>query len=135
MYAHTTAHHTGHPGYTTTMSCLPESAAHARALVRAALTTWGLEHLADDATTIVSELVANSVRHTGSYPIRVTITRPSANHIRVAVVDKTKRMPVVRHVDARDEGGRGLVVVRALAWRWGTDLLPWGKRVWGELRC
>ncbi|MBC3988196.1 ATP-binding protein [Streptomyces sp. AC563] len=135
MHAHTTAHHTGHPGYTTTLTCRPESAAHARALVRAALATWDLEHLTDDAATIASELVANSVTHTGSHAIRVTITRPSTRHIRVAVVDKSKRLPVARSADARDESGRGITVVQALAWRWGTDLLPWGKRVWGELRC
>ncbi|MEY6564990.1 hypothetical protein AB8B12_08570 [Streptomyces sp. PGLac3x] len=32
-----------------------------------------------------------------------------------------------------DESGRGLVLVDALAAEWGTELLPWGKRVWAEL--
>lgn len=28
---------------------------------------------------------------------------------------------------------RGLVIVDRLTARWGTELYPWGKQVWGEL--
>lgn len=135
MNAQPIAHHTGFPGYTETLPCQPESAARARALVRDALAAWGLDHLRDDAATIVTELVANAAVHTGSHQIRVTIARPGDGHIRIAVVDTSKRMPVVRTTGGRDECGRGIAVVEALAWRWGTDRLPGGKRVWGELRC
>ncbi|MEV0642321.1 ATP-binding protein [Streptomyces sp. NPDC050619] len=132
------AHPTGHPGYTETLPCEEASASAARSLVRTALTAWGLgelEDLADDSCVIVSELVANSSKHTASRNIRVTVSRPTPRWVRVAVVDKAPRsLPAMRTACATDTGGRGLVVVEALSDRWGTDLLGWGKRVWAELR-
>lgn len=129
------AHPTGHPGYTETLPCEEASASAARRLVRTALDTWGLGVLADDSCVIVSELVTNSLDHTRSRNIRVTVSRPTPGWVRVAVVDKAPRtLPEMRTASASDTGGRGLVVVEALSDRWGTDLLGWGKRVWAELR-
>lgn len=34
---------------------------------------------------------------------------------------------------AEDESGRGLALVASLAEDWGSESLPWGKRVWAEL--
>ncbi|MFI5885910.1 hypothetical protein [Streptomyces sp. NPDC051554] len=31
--------------------------------------------------------------------------------------------------------GRGLLLIDALAERWGTDVYRWGKQVWAELHC
>ncbi|MGC5562568.1 ATP-binding protein [Streptomyces sp. FR-108] len=129
------AHPTGHPGYTETLPCEEASASAARRLVRTALIAWGLGDLADDSCVIVSELVTNSLDHTRSRNIQVTVSRPTARWVRVAVVDKAPRaLPAMRTASASDTGGRGLVVVEALSDRWGTDLLGWGKRVWAELR-
>ncbi|MGW4072020.1 ATP-binding protein [Streptomyces asiaticus] len=94
MIVTTTARPSGHPGYTETLPCTAPSAATARRLVRTALAVWGIEHCADAATLIVSELVANAVDHTDCRVMREECT-----------------------------------------WRWGADRLPWGKRVWDELRC
>ncbi|WP_438452467.1 ATP-binding protein [Streptomyces asiaticus] len=131
MIVTTTARPSGHPGYTETLPCTAPSAATARRLVRTALAVWGIEHCADAATLIVSELVANAVDHTDC---RV-ITRPAPDVVRIAVVDKCRTLPVPRLAGANEERGRGLTVVEECAWRWGADRLPWGKRVWGELRC
>ncbi|WPB91999.1 ATP-binding protein [Streptomyces malaysiensis] len=130
----TTTRPSGHPGYTETLPCTARSAATARRLVRTALAVWGMEHRADAATLIVSELVANAVDHTECRVIRVTVTRPAPGLIRIAVVDKCRTLPVPRTAVTDDERGRGLAVVEECAWRWGIDRLPWGKRVWGELR-
>ncbi|MGW7657899.1 ATP-binding protein [Streptomyces asiaticus] len=135
MIVTTTALSSGHPGYTETLPCTAPSAATARRLVRTALAVWGIEHCADAATLIVSELVANAVDHTDCRAIRVTVTRPAPDVVRIAVVDKCRTLPVPRTAGADDEHGRGLAVVEACTWRWGADRLPWGKRVWGELRC
>lgn len=133
-----TARPTGYPGYTETTPCEPENAQAARSLVRTALDTWGLGHLADDGALVVSELFGNAVRHTRSRYVLVTITRPTEAFVRVAVVDKSRVLP---HPPPPgdgdgDEHGRGLTVVEAVCDRWGVDRLGWGgKRVWGELRC
>ncbi|MCQ8192705.1 ATP-binding protein, partial [Streptomyces rugosispiralis] len=73
--------------------------------------------------------------HTDCRVIRVTVTRPAPDVVRIAVVDKCRTLPVPRTAGSDDERGRGLAVVEECAWRWGADRLPWGKRVWGELRC
>ena len=51
----------------------------------------------------------------------------------VAVVDKSHARPALRTASDTDESGRGLGVVEAVTARWGSDPLPWGKRVWGDL--
>lgn len=48
------------------------------------------------------------------------------------------RLPVLGPADDDDESGRGLLLVDAVADRWGCDLRgsdrrPWGKEVWAEL--
>jgi anti-sigma regulatory factor (Ser/Thr protein kinase) len=133
MPVSTIARPTGHPGYSETLPCTAASAEGARKLVRAALATWNLDALTEDAALIVTELVANAVQHTRSHHIRVTVTRPETTLVRIQVTDRSKDRPRARHADDVDENGRGLDLVAALTARWGTDVLPWGKRVWGEL--
>ncbi|MFD8726306.1 ATP-binding protein [Streptomyces sp. NPDC059629] len=125
---------TGHQGYSETLPCLKESAGTARRLVRTALAAWYLENLTDTGTLLVSELVANAVQHTNSRMIRVVVSRPSERFVRVGVVDKARVMPaLVRPGQDLLTGGRGLLLVDALADRWGTDLYRWGKQVWAEM--
>ncbi|MEU6523579.1 ATP-binding protein [Streptomyces sp. NPDC046924] len=129
----TRARRTGCPGYSETLPRQPESAGVARSLVRAALAVWGLDELADDGALIVSELVSNAVRHARSHSIRVTVTRPGTARVYIGVVDKSRACPEPREPDEEDESGRGLTLVGSLADDWGTDVLPWGKRVWAVL--
>ncbi|MER7990152.1 ATP-binding protein [Streptomyces noursei] len=126
---------TGRPGYTRNLPCTAESASSARAMVRSALTAWGLHAVADTGALVVTELVANAARHTRSHTVRVTVTRPAEASVLISVVDRSKRPPVSRVADDGDESGRGLAIIDALSQRWGTDPLPWGKRVWVELTC
>ncbi|MFG3198582.1 ATP-binding protein [Streptomyces sp. NPDC048208] len=78
---------TGHPGYSETLPRVPESARTARRLVRAALSAWGLNDTTDDSLLIVSELVANAVRHARRTSIRVMVERRTPRTVRVAVAD------------------------------------------------
>ncbi|MFQ6144984.1 ATP-binding protein [Streptomyces seoulensis] len=127
-------HPTGHPGYSETLPGLEESAEVARKLVRTALAAWHLEELADTAILLVSELVANAVKHTNSRVIRVVVSRPSERFVRIGVVDRARVLPeLVKPNDELLTGGRGLLLVDVLAERWGTDLYRWGKQVWVEL--
>ncbi|MFD4766714.1 ATP-binding protein [Streptomyces niveus] len=124
-----------HPGYTQTLPCTARSVVPARSLVRTALGAWGPEHLADTGALVVTELMSNSITHTRTYSIRVTVSRPSETFVRIAVADNSKTIPMLRTATGDDdETGRGLAIIDTLTWRWGTDLLPEGKRVWGDLR-
>ncbi|WP_030421179.1 MULTISPECIES: ATP-binding protein [unclassified Streptomyces] len=125
---------TGYPGYSETLPRRPESAAAARRPVRVALAVWGLDTLAEDGSLIVSELVANAVEHARRESLRVTVERPGAGRVRLGVVDFSRVRPLRGEPEPGNERGRGLVLVDLLAEEWGTELFPWGKRVWAELR-
>lgn len=123
----------GRPAYSQSLPRAAESAARARALVRNALNVWALDDLADIAQLIASELVGNAVRHARGHLVRVAVLRVEAGCVRVSVVDRSSELPAVRTgLTEGETGGRGLLVLGALAARWGTDPLPWGKRVWAE---
>jgi serine/threonine-protein kinase RsbW len=135
MTVTTSARATGHPGYTEILPCEASGVSTARSLVRTALAAWGLGDLADDAALIVSELMTNSVQHTACRNVRVSVTRPAPDRVRVAVVDASRARPALRTASDTETDGRGLAIVDALAVRWGTDLLRWGKRAWAELQA
>ncbi|WP_431772907.1 ATP-binding protein [Streptomyces cucumeris] len=125
---------TGCPGYSETLPCEPQSAGRARILVRAALIAWRLDHLVDDAALVITELVGNAARHSGSRVVRVSVTRPAPDRVRLAVSDRSPEPPRL-HTPAEDEeAGRGLLMIGAVAHRWDTELRRWGKVVWAEFR-
>ena len=105
----------------------------ARDWMRPKLDRWEVAPVADTAELLMTELVANVVRHVGE-PMTVRMTR-GAEMIRVEVDDTGSRLPERREVDLTCEGGRGLALVAALASRWGTDVhrADPGKTVWFEL--
>ncbi|MFE7835806.1 ATP-binding protein [Streptomyces sp. NPDC057474] len=130
---------TGHPAYSQSFPCEPSTAEIGRKLVRDALGVWHLDNLADVAALIMSELIANAVRHTPCHSIRLIVGRPSATRVRVGVVDRAPaRLPVLGQADEDDESGRGLLLIDGIADRWGYDLhgperRPRSKEVWAEL--
>ncbi|MEU3411624.1 ATP-binding protein [Streptomyces sp. NPDC006658] len=134
---------TGHPVYNQTLPCETQAAAHGRRLIRAVLGSWHLDDLTDAAESIISELVANAVRHTSCCSIRLLVRRPCEARVHIGVVDRApSRLPVFGSVGADDECGRGLILIDALAERWGYTLLgshpergPWGKEIWAELKA
>ncbi len=82
-----------------------------------------LGQVAFDVRLLVTELVANSVRHAGldeSDSITVTLELDDA-HLRVEVLDPGAgfAFPVRPQLDAG--GGRGLQIVAAIAHRWGIE--------------
>ncbi|WP_376773503.1 ATP-binding protein [Streptomyces nymphaeiformis] len=130
-----TSYPTGHPAYSQTLPREAGSAAAARQLVRTALTVWGLDSLTEDATLVITELVSNAVDHSRLPSIRVLVSRPSANCVRVGVVDRSRTIPILRTDSKGDRlRGRGLLLVDTLTDEWGTELYRWGKQVWAELK-
>ena len=111
----------------------------ARLLAAHQLTEWGHPYgtgVHDAVALIVGELAANAVLH-GRVPGRdfalLLACDDERGVIRVEVSDTHPAHPV-RTVPAADEDhGRGLLLVDALAARWGvTDRVGPGKTVWAE---
>ncbi|HSA53418.1 MAG TPA: ATP-binding protein [Yinghuangia sp.] len=129
---------TEHPGYAETLPRRAATVQTARSLVRAAVTAWGMGHLAAAAELVMSELVTNAVLHASGPLLRVIVERPADDRVLIAVVDRAPdRMPQLRTPDLDDATGRGLLLVNDAAYQWGCDVLgpplrPWGKRVWAE---
>ncbi|MEU6082678.1 ATP-binding protein [Streptomyces sp. NPDC047108] len=107
--------------------------------------SWGKEEQADVAELLISELVTNALVHTGR-GAQVTATLvaghapdgPTAvdrdeDRLRVEVRDFADRRPVVRRPDGEGTGGRGMMLVQALADTWGVRPVGAGKIVWFEL--
>ncbi|MDG4797367.1 ATP-binding protein [Micromonospora sp. WMMD1082] len=111
----------------------PVSAAcrRARELVADACARWNLPEAVGPASVVLSELVGNVVRHAGT-PMQVTVTlrRP---WLHLAVVDGSHAGVRPGEAGQRDEGGRGLLLVRELAERWGSAPAGDGKAVWATL--
>jgi len=118
-----------------TLPPLGQAAGLARHAVRVALGCWGLDHLAENATLLVSEVVGNAIRHasTGGSALEVELAAVG-ELLRIEVLDADSRAPTLRDPGDGDEGGFGLVVVQALADAWGVRPTASGKAVWFELR-
>ena len=113
------------------------SAGIARRHVRDTAQSWELPALAtDDLETIAGELVANALEHSGSHAITVTCAL-SARSATISVTDEGGggRMPVAPTEAARpeQEHGRGLLIIDALADRWGTRRAGGELTVWAEV--
>lgn len=144
--------------------CMLPASAHscrtARRFAGKTLDAWGVPQLADDLFLVVSELVANAVRHgvglpddgaltqgeppapvrpaglcgaampAGISPIQMTLLRGD-RHLVCAVIDPNDAPPVVTEVEQTREGGRGLRLVEAFSKLWGwTPIRSGGKVVW-----
>jgi anti-sigma regulatory factor (Ser/Thr protein kinase) len=91
----------------------------------------------DDAKLLVTELVTNSVRHSGAAAgghvvVRVELT---PGMLRLEVEDSGRGgMIVPRAADMESTGGFGLNLVQALSERWGVERAAiGGTRVWAQL--
>ncbi|MFJ1845362.1 ATP-binding protein [Streptomyces sp. NPDC088146] len=108
-----------------------------RQFVRAALVDWACESRADDVLLCVSELVTNALLH------GVPPGRGFRLQLRLEPVDGVLRVEVHDSGDGEvgpagadpapdAEGGRGLLLVAALADKWGVGERNPGKVVWCE---
>ncbi|MFF4172782.1 ATP-binding protein [Streptomyces sp. NPDC001744] len=122
-------------------SSTPRGARLARRLAVLQLDRWGVPYgsgTSETAALLVAELAANAVTH-GRVPGRdceLALAYTPGRLLRIDVSDtRGERRPALAVPEGPDaEGGRGLLLVEALASRWSVlDRVPVGKTVRAEL--
>ena len=116
----------------------PHAAARARRLVESELGGRLPRPVVDDVALLVTELIANGVRHGGagvgsSLHLLLEGSRPGL-HVEVANPDRGRAEPARRPADLDRGGGIGLNLVETLASRWGVVRDP-RTTVCFELDC
>lgn len=106
------------------------SVALLRRYVDGALELEGID--GEDVQLITSELGTNAVAHGAGARIRLLLTGDD-EHVRVEVSDGGKGEPVVREAGLGAESGRGLMIVEAVAERWGVRHGEAETCVWAEV--
>ena len=116
----------------------PQAAYRARTLMREELDGRVPPHVLPDIALLLTELVANGVRHGGAdereeLHLRFE-ARPPALRVEVANPDKSPNAVGLRRPDMAGGGGLGLHIVQRVASRWGVREDP-RTAVWFELDC
>ena len=110
----------------------PKQIAYARRFIAGVLSGFGA---ADDVVLCVCELASNAVLHSssrepgGQFTVRVTVS--PCGRIRAEVADRGG--PWTTGAMSDEERGRGLLIVDALATRWGITGSDTGRSAWLEL--
>lgn len=117
-----------------------ESCRLARGTVRQLLDSAAVDaDTRDTAVLLAAELATNAIEHGGAPAQLDASVWPDT--IRIAVADPSPELPVpaapadgeLGELGELAERGRGLLLVAALASRWGTEPHPHGKTVWCEI--
>jgi anti-sigma regulatory factor (Ser/Thr protein kinase) len=106
--------------------------AAARAELSRVLAGWGVRNaeLLHSSALVVTELVANAVRHAGG--LQRLVISADYDSITLAVDDLSPTLP--RFMPPSEAGGRGLLIVNALSVSCGfLKHAGDGKRVWARL--
>lgn len=108
-----------------------------RLYTRTMLDEWGLAKLADDVELVVSELVTNAVEATLDYELGTNVALVLAEtngELLVLVWDGASEEPEAASPAPDAQHGRGLLIVSAVANRWGSELgRDGGKVVWAAV--
>lgn len=116
------------------LSATRRGARLARLLATEQLRSWGLP--LDDARLIIAELASNAALHgfVAGRDFRVLLT-VTGDTLRIEVADaRGERLPRLLEQSGEYESGRGLLLVEALATRWGVRHGPFPRKtVWAEI--
>jgi anti-sigma regulatory factor (Ser/Thr protein kinase) len=116
----------------------PNAAARARRVMHQELNGRVPAEVLDDVALLVTELVANGVRHGGagadSALHLLFEARPPALHVEVVNPDHAPGAVGKRAPDLDGGGGLGLHIVERVASRWGVREEP-HTTVWFEVDC
>jgi anti-sigma regulatory factor (Ser/Thr protein kinase) len=120
-----------------------EAVPQARRWLMSRLSDWDLDDLAADAALIITEVVTNGVVHAQT---RLHVSAAVAEGVlEVGVTDDAAALPRpgshaatlpgggLQGDDGFAEGGRGMLLIDALADEWGVAQLSKGKQVWFRL--
>ncbi|MFE1954052.1 SpoIIE family protein phosphatase [Streptomyces sp. NPDC059524] len=114
----------------------PEGLADARQALREHLTAWGLGEVADDVEVAAGELLVNALVHTeGGAILTLEVLPETPRHVRLWVKDRSSARPHRRSPGETATSGRGLMLVEALASRWGVEPRGEGKAVWCDFEA
>lgn len=110
-----------------------DAPARARRWIGSVCERFDLVQLRNEATLLVDELVTNAVLHARTDC--VVVAEKGDDALRVEVIDRNGDLVGVQPGAERlsAQGGRGLVIVAALATAWGVQEHPLGKSVWFTL--
>ncbi len=112
----------------------PQGLSDARAAVGQALRDWGMPELADDAELLTGELLVNVLLHTeGGAVLTLEVLPEPVRRVRLSVQDRSSAWPRRRTPGEAATSGRGLLLMDALASRWGVEPRGEGKAVWCEI--
>jgi len=116
------------------LAARPQAVGKARRTVRALAVDRNARHTLE---LLVSELVANSIRHAGlteQDPVSIHVTARS-DRVRISVRDPGPGFdpPNADGGDPLEPGGQGYVIVQALADAWGIDRDETRCTVWCEI--
>ncbi len=105
-----------------------------RRFLREWLHTWELAPMSETMELLISEVVTNALVH-GDSDVDIHVRRyPDRIRVEVRDTDPSPALPVFLSTsDDEAEGGRGLVIVSALATAWGNSPSGRGKTVWFEI--
>ncbi|SCD47596.1 Anti-sigma regulatory factor (Ser/Thr protein kinase) [Streptomyces sp. BpilaLS-43] len=129
------------------LAAVPSAVSCSRMFIRQTLQRWKVPDYIDDvAELVVSELVTNAVKMTGITDPQPKWTAVKAEHVigvqlriidarlYVEVWDRSTDAPVKKDPDDDAEGGRGLLLIEAMAERWDVYRpQSGGKVVWAEV--
>lgn len=128
----------GPPARTAMLPHRPPSVSEARRMLTVDIEAQGVQaEVVEDARLILSELLANAIRH--AKPLvdhEVEVGWQVGDHeVELRVTDGGgSGVPGVRHARTGDMGGRGLAIVDALAEDWGVAVeSPGSRTVWAVL--
>ncbi len=113
------------------LPAVPDAVPAARSLLRDLLPGTPLEGRLEDGELALSELVTNAVLH-GRDPVRVRLVL-AHDVLRAEVGDANPVSPSFSMLDQTAVTGRGLLLISAVADRWGVEPSSHGKVVWFEL--
>jgi anti-sigma regulatory factor (Ser/Thr protein kinase) len=100
-----------------------------RGFVAETLRDWDVDETRLEAVLLAAnELVANAIVHANSAPV-LALERDGSDLL-LRVTDTSLAPPTPREVTIEASGGRGLLMVEALADAWGFDTHSSGKVVW-----
>ncbi|ORT56772.1 SpoIIE family protein phosphatase [Streptomyces sp. CB03238] len=112
----------------------PQGLSEARAVVRRALRDWDMRGFADDAELVTGELLGNVLLHTeGGAVLTLEVLPEPVRRVRLTVQDRSSAWPRRRTPGEAATSGRGLLLLDALALRWGVEPRGEGKAVWCEI--
>jgi anti-sigma regulatory factor (Ser/Thr protein kinase) len=100
-----------------------------RRFVAKTLRDWRVDDARIEPVLLAAnELMANAIVHAHSAPVLSLVE--SGLDLVLRVADESPRAPVARSGTTTESGGRGLIMVEALADQWGFDAHSSGKVVW-----